>query len=226
MGNLKRAIIRMKKYRDHRKVERERDLAEKNAQLGENLPDVGVWEEYTRDEKNVSEFMENLEALEKASDEDIKFLEDRPGTVTRQFLIKLNDMGLFDLFFYNSQPFLPSTGSSPLRDTFNRVAEFVATRQLFSAARPCEVCQCKYEELLKTATYRGVLYIGVAEHKTAATKQASIAVEKRDQDTFLRYVAILKRFNKKPSLAFPFISPGKGFVVSTAKQKQKKNNVD
>ncbi|XP_034248967.1 uncharacterized protein LOC117649893 [Thrips palmi] len=45
MGNLKKSMIRMRKFRDSRKLERERDLADKRAQLGECLPDVSVWEE-------------------------------------------------------------------------------------------------------------------------------------------------------------------------------------
>lgn len=79
---------------------------------------------------------------------------------------------------------------------------------------------------MKTTTYRDVLYINVSDHKTAASKQASIAIEKKDQENFLRYVAILKRFKQRPTLAFPFLSPSKGFIVSTARKTKTKNKTD
>lgn len=69
----------MKSFRDQKTVEREKDLAEKRAKLGESLPDVGVWEEYIRDPENESKFLQQLRILEKATDQQIQLLADRPG---------------------------------------------------------------------------------------------------------------------------------------------------
>lgn len=107
-----------------------------------------------------------------------------------------------------------------LRDTFNAVVEFVATKQLLTAARPGELIKCTFEEVEQATMFKDDLYISVSKHKTGSTKQATIAVEQADQETFLRYVAILKRFKKGPTMAFPFLSPSKGFVVSSTHNNQ------
>lgn len=104
-----------------------------------------------------------------------------------------------------------------MRDTFNAIVEFLATKQLLTAARPGELSKCTFSELLNAQTFRDVLYVNVAKHKTGSNKQATIAIEKQDQPSFTRYVAILKRFKKPPQLAFPFLSPTKGFIVSSAR---------
>ncbi|KAJ1519150.1 hypothetical protein ONE63_011244 [Megalurothrips usitatus] len=104
---------------------------------------------------------------------------------------------------------------SSLREAFNYVVEFIATRQLFLAARPGELSRCTYEEITRAKSFREALHIHVAGHKTGRIKQAAIRIEKGDQETFLRYVAILKRFNPLPTLGFPFLSPTKGFVEHT-----------
>ena len=100
-----------------------------------------------------------------------------------------------------------------LRNTFNAIVEFVATKQLLTPASPGEQTKCAFADVPQATMFRDVLYISVAKHKTWSIKKATIAVEKDDQETFLHYVAILKRLKKSPTLPFPFLSPSKGFVV-------------
>lgn len=92
--------------------------------------------------------------------------------------------------------------------------EFIATRQLFLAARPGELSNCTFAELIEGKYYRDVFHVSVANHKTGRIQQATIAIEKKDQRDFFRYVAVLKRLKPTPILAFPFLSSKKGFVVS------------
>ena len=212
MDKLKKATTIMKEFRDNKTDEKERDLALKRAIFGQSLPDITTWEEYLSDEDNLKQCHEQLDIMEHATEQEIQFLENRPGNseFTSVFFYHL---GLFFLQYSNSTFYF--SGKSMLRDTFNAIVEFVATKQLLTAARPGELTKCTFAEVQQATMYRDVLYISVAKHKTGNIKQATIAVEKEDQETFLRYVAILKRFKKSPTLAFPVLSPSKGFVVST-----------
>lgn len=89
MGNLKKAIFRMRQFRDRRKEEREKDLADKRDALGQCLPDISLWEEYVSDHQVVSTFQEALDNLENATDLEIQLLQDRPGKMTHNYAPKM-----------------------------------------------------------------------------------------------------------------------------------------
>ncbi|XP_034245771.1 uncharacterized protein LOC117647906 [Thrips palmi] len=184
MDALKKATSIMADFGLRKTEEKDRELASRKCALGENLPDVAAWEEYILDSDNVSQFGEQLKALESASDEEIQQLGKKPD-------------------------------ESHLREAFNQVVEFMATRQLFLAARPGEISKCTFAEINSPSLFRDTLHISVASHKTGRIKQATIAIEKEHQMDFLRYVAVLKRFKPPPAYGFPFLSPTKGFVEHT-----------
>ena len=75
----------MREFRDRKKIERERDLADKRDNLDEALSDVSVWEEYLLDEEVLSTFHQDLGTLETVTEQDIHLLQDQPGTETHQY---------------------------------------------------------------------------------------------------------------------------------------------
>ena len=53
-----------------------------------------------------------------------------------------------------------------LRNTFNAIVEFVATKQLLTPASPGEQTKCAFADVPQATMFRDVLYISVAKHKT------------------------------------------------------------
>lgn len=76
---LKKARNIIKEFRDHKADEREKDLALKRAIFGQSLPDITTWEDYHLDEDNLKRFHEQLDIMENATEQEIEFLENRPG---------------------------------------------------------------------------------------------------------------------------------------------------
>lgn len=87
IDKLKKAKNIIKEFRDHKANEREKDLALKRKIFGQSLPDIRTWEEYHLDEENLKKFHEQLDIMENATEQEIEFLENRPGNSQFTFLL-------------------------------------------------------------------------------------------------------------------------------------------